>query len=130
MEIQYSEKAKFFKPNIFNILNERKAKIAQKGVKVYDLFVGTPDFPPAEHVMKVVQEIWIKPYEQLAGANFIRSYSPKKYVLVGSPKYNPNDGTITLGEAEGGRKIVLYRLNWFDLKDRDLIHQIMKTVHH
>ena len=53
MEIQYSEKAKFFKPNIFNILNERKAKIAQKGVKVYDLFVGTPDFPPAEHVMKV-----------------------------------------------------------------------------
>ena len=56
MEIQYSEKAKFFKPNIFNILNERKAKIAQKGVKVYDLFVGTPDFPPAEHVMKVVQE--------------------------------------------------------------------------
>ena len=37
MEIQYSEKAKFFKPNIFNILNERKAKIAQKGVKVYDL---------------------------------------------------------------------------------------------
>ena len=31
-------------------------------------------------VMKVVQEIWIKPYEQLAGANFIRSYSPKKYV--------------------------------------------------
>lgn len=33
MEIQYSEKAKFFKPNIFNVLNERKAKIAQKGVE-------------------------------------------------------------------------------------------------
>ena len=49
---------------------------------------------------------------------------------MGSPKYNPNTGTITLGEAEGGRKIVLYRLNWFDLKDRDLIQQIMKTVHH
>ena len=61
MEIQYSEKAKFFKPNIFNILNERKAKIAQKGVKVYDLFVGTPDFPPAEHVMKVVQEAALNP---------------------------------------------------------------------
>ena len=60
MEIQYSEKAKFFKPNIFNILNERKAKIAQKGVKVYDLFVGTPDFPPAEHVMKVGRKLlWI-----------------------------------------------------------------------
>lgn len=81
-------------------------------------------------VMKVVREVWIKPYEQLAGANFIRAYSPKKYVLVGSPKYNPNDGTITLGEAEGGRKIVLYRLNWFDIHDRSLIQEIMKTVHH
>ena len=29
MDIQYSEKAKFFKPNIFNILNERKANAAK-----------------------------------------------------------------------------------------------------
>ena len=56
VEIQYSEKAKFFKPNIFNILNERKAEIEKKGVKVYDLFVGTPDFSPAPHVMEAVVE--------------------------------------------------------------------------
>lgn len=28
---------------------------------MYDLFVGTPDFPPAEHVMKVVQEAALNP---------------------------------------------------------------------
>ena len=42
--------------NIFNILNERKAEIEKKGVKVYDLFVGTPDFSPAPHVMEAVVE--------------------------------------------------------------------------
>ena len=28
---------------------------------MYDLFVGTPGFPPAEHVMKVVQEAALNP---------------------------------------------------------------------
>ncbi|WP_217932348.1 MULTISPECIES: zinc-binding metallopeptidase [Bacteroides] len=80
-------------------------------------------------VMETVKKVWIEPYEKLAGNSFIKKLSPKKYVLVGSPKYNPN-GTITLGEAEGGRKIVLYRLNWFEQTDKDLIQAIMKTVHH
>lgn len=56
MEFNFSEKANRFKPNIFNILNERKADMIRRGRNVYDLFVGTPDFRPAEHVMDVVAE--------------------------------------------------------------------------
>ncbi|MDR0659350.1 MAG: putative zinc-binding metallopeptidase [Prevotellaceae bacterium] len=81
-------------------------------------------------IMNAVKKVWIDPYEALAGANFIKALSPKKFVLVGSAKYNPSNGTITLGEAEGGRKIVLYRLNWFDPSDKALVQRIMKTVHH
>lgn len=44
-------------------------------------------------VMQIVKHVWIEPYEVLAGEDFIRLYSPKKYVLVGSPMYN-SDGTI------------------------------------
>ena len=56
MEFNFSDKANRFKPNIFNILNERKAQMVEKGRKVYDLFVGTPDFKPAKHVMDAVAE--------------------------------------------------------------------------
>lgn len=56
MEIKFSDKANRFKPNIFNILNERKADMISRGKNVYDLFVGTPDFKPAKHVMDVVVE--------------------------------------------------------------------------
>ena len=56
MEFNFSEKANSFKPNIFNILNERKAKMIEKGHTVYDLFVGTPDFKPAQHVIDAVVE--------------------------------------------------------------------------
>lgn len=81
-------------------------------------------------IMTAIKRIWIDPYEALAGSNFIKELSPKKFVLVGSAKYNPSNGTITLGEAEGGRKIVLYRLNWYDQSDVALVQRILKTVHH
>jgi len=79
-------------------------------------------------IMNTIRETWIKPYETVAGPAFIKKLSPKKFIVVGSPQYN--NGSITLGEAEGGRKIVMYRLNWFTVEDASLIRAIMKTVHH
>jgi substrate import-associated zinc metallohydrolase lipoprotein len=77
--------------------------------------------------------VWIKPYETAKGLEFVQKYAPKNYMLVGSPKYNTN-GTITLGEAEGGNKVTLYRINWFDPADQstfqDLVRRILKTTHH
>lgn len=80
-------------------------------------------------VMKMIKKIWIDTYVELAGASFIRQLAPKRFVLVGSPSYNTG-GTYTTGEAEGGRKITIFRLNWYDNTDKDMIQNIMKTVHH
>lgn len=80
-------------------------------------------------VMKMIKKIWIDTYVELAGPSFIRQLAPKRFVLVGSPSYN-SSGTYTAGEAEGGRKITIYRLNWYDNTDKDMIQNIMKTVHH
>lgn len=80
-------------------------------------------------VMRMIKKVWIEPYETLVGSSFVRQLAPKRYVLVGSPRYNTN-GTITVGEAEGGKKITIFRLNWFSETDKELIQEIMKTVHH
>lgn len=45
-----------FKPGIFGALNEKKEELLKAGRKVYNLSVGTPDFQPAPHVMKAMQE--------------------------------------------------------------------------
>lgn len=79
-------------------------------------------------VMQAVWQGWISPYERVVDPAFIRKLSPKKFVLVGSPKYS--NGTITLGEAEGGRKIVIYRLNWYEPGNSDLLRSVLKTCHH
>jgi substrate import-associated zinc metallohydrolase lipoprotein len=79
--------------------------------------------------MEAVKAIWIDPYEAEAGSDFIKKFCPKQYVLVGSREWNSN-GTVTLGTAEGGLKIVLYAINDFDKKDVAGIKQMLHTIHH
>lgn len=97
--------------------------------------------PPKEEkiipVLSAVKKVWINTYEAEAGSTFFKTLCPKYFSLVGSASYN-TDGTITLGTAEGGRKVVLYVLNDFRTKDMDgytladsaNIKQMFHTIEH
>lgn len=80
-------------------------------------------------VMDAIKKTWIDPYVAVKGADFIKKYAQKQFYLAGSPSYNSN-GTITLGTAEAGRKIVLLDLNTFDPDDKAAVKQILHTMHH
>ncbi|PSR55224.1 hypothetical protein AHMF7605_17770 [Adhaeribacter arboris] len=99
----------------------------------YELALNKALTPPQEDkiipTMETIKKTWIMPYEQVAGPNFIKRLSPKQFVLVGSPEYNTN-GTITLGTAEGGRKIVLYLINYFDKANKPVVKEMLHTIHH
>jgi substrate import-associated zinc metallohydrolase lipoprotein len=86
----------------------------------FELELNKTLVPPKEEkvipVMEAVKKVWINNYVAEAGALFIKKYCPKFFVLAGSASYN-TDGTITLGTAEGGRKVVLYVLNDFRTKN-------------
>lgn len=56
MEFQFSDKVNSFKPGIFAALNEKKEERMRKGLPVYNLSIGTPDFKPAPYVMKAMEE--------------------------------------------------------------------------
>ncbi|WP_018628312.1 substrate import-associated zinc metallohydrolase lipoprotein [Niabella aurantiaca] len=79
--------------------------------------------------MQAVLRIFLKPYEKIAGAAFIKKYTPKQYVLYGSPSYNTN-GSITLGTADGGRRVVLYELNSLDFSNGEQVRRKIRTIHH
>jgi substrate import-associated zinc metallohydrolase lipoprotein len=97
--------------------------------------------PPKEEqvvpVLSAIKKAWIDAYEAEAGSLFVKKYTPKFFILEGSGSYNP-DGTATLGTAEGGRKVVLYQLNYFRTKDMPgfqpsdslLIKTVLHTIHH
>ncbi|MFD2285752.1 hypothetical protein GJU39_08425 [Pedobacter petrophilus] len=99
----------------------------------FELPSGKNITPPLEEqvipAMEMVRDVWIRPFEAAGGADFIKKISPKQFVLAGSAEYNSN-GTITLGTAEGGRKIVLYVINSFDKTDINSVKQMIQVIQH
>ncbi|MBT1695264.1 putative zinc-binding metallopeptidase [Fulvivirgaceae bacterium PWU4] len=96
-----------------------------------DLFraVVPPSVSKVQGVMEVVKKVWIDTYTKLAGEAFIKRYAPKQFVLVGSASYN-FDGSVLLGTAEGGRKVVLYVVNDFDSSEEYAVKEMMHTIEH
>ena len=56
MEFEFSKKSNAIEGGIFNILNEKKKDLLNRGKKVYNFSIGTPDFKPAAHIMEAMQE--------------------------------------------------------------------------
>lgn len=61
MKIQFADRMKDYEEGIFQVLNEKKTQMEQQGRKIYNLSVGTPDFPPPQHVMDAVLKAAQKP---------------------------------------------------------------------
>jgi substrate import-associated zinc metallohydrolase lipoprotein len=107
----------------------------------FELDLNKTIVPPKEEkvipVMRSIKKVWMEPYILQAGELFFKRYSPKLFVLAGSANWNM-DGSITLGTAEGGRKIVLYLLNDFKNKsmpgyvpaDSVIPKQMYHVIHH
>jgi substrate import-associated zinc metallohydrolase lipoprotein len=89
--------------------------------------------PPLESqvqpVMDALRQIWINTYIQEAGSTFFKKYSPKLIVMVGSPSFNP-DGSVTLGTAEGGRRVVLFDVNDYDNTNVASVQEMVHVVEH
>ena len=107
----------------------------------FELDVNKNIVPPKEEkvipVMRSIKKVWMEPYILQGGILFFKKYSPKLFVLAGSANWNM-DGSITLGTAEGGRKIVIYLLNDFKNKsmagyvpaDSAVPKQMYHVIHH
>lgn len=65
------------------------------------------------------------------GELFLKKYSPRIIHVIGSPAFNPAQGTEVLGTAEGGLKITLYNANNLSPANIDYMNEyFFKTMHH
>lgn len=90
-----------------------------------------PDESKIIDAMSAIKRVWIDPYNAETGSSlFIQKYSPKQFVLVGSVEYNVN-GTVVLGQAEGGNNIAYFDINQnFDKNKVTSIQRMIQTSHH
>lgn len=86
------------------------------------------EFDAVQPMMAALRDVWFEPYIQATGNSQDFLNAPKKIVLVGSPEYQ--NGSYKLGQAEGGRKILLLNVNNFDASDENELKESLHTIVH
>ena len=103
------------------------------------------DIDKAKALAILVKHMWLDSYTEVLGANFFKKYCPRQMQLIGSNEYSTN-GSIIMGTAEGGLKIMLYGVNRLDIDNPsinvedpyapsdetpiDMNHWFFHTMHH
>lgn len=87
------------------------------------------EYELVQPMMAVIRDVWFEPFFQASGSkDFLCRLAPKKVVLVGSPEYQ--GGSIKLGQAEGGRKILLMNVNTFDARNEAQVKSFLHVILH
>ena len=92
-------------------------------------FLYPPIQAKVQPVLEIVQKIWLESYKTVAGPNFVKNIAPREFVLVGGVNLNTT-GTITLGLAEGGKRITFFETDNVDKKNRANIKRFLRTIQH
>ncbi len=91
---------------------------------------------PAEYTNSVdlavlCKHLWFDVYDKVAGNDFLKLYGPRIILLVGSPAINADSGSETVGLAEGGIKITLFKVNSMDITNFQMMNELyFHTMHH
>jgi substrate import-associated zinc metallohydrolase lipoprotein len=90
-------------------------------------------FPPTESkvepALDVVKRIWLDSYSTIAGPQFVKFYTPRELVLIGGSNLNPA-GTVTLGFAEQGVRVVLFEIDLLNKKSAPSVKRFIETIQH
>lgn len=79
-------------------------------------------------MMDALKRVWFEPFLVTAPYGFLQQLAPKTIVLAGSYEYN--QGSITLGTAEGARKIWLTGVNHFDPSNEAAVKSSLHVILH
>jgi len=91
------------------------------------------DSAKAAKLIKLVKYMWFDVYDEVCGRDFLKMYSPRTIMLVGSGQYH-SEGTVVLGYATGSIKIALLNVNNLTddiLRDIETLNEwYLSTLHH
>ena len=119
MNFEFSKKSNSIEGGIFNILNEKKKDLLNRGMKVFNFSIGTPDFQPAPHIMEALQEACKNPQ------NYKYAIDDKPELLQAMIGYYKNRFGVTLEENEimtvYGSQEGMAHLSWAVCDPGDLV---------
>lgn len=96
-----------------------------------DRDITPPDEAKIIPALSILKQVWIDPYIAETGSEvFIKQFSPKQLIMLGSVQYEANQ-TALLGTAEGGKSITFFDINQNYFSDRESsVLQMIHAAHH
>lgn len=110
----FADRVSQFEEGIFQILNEKKQEREKEGKQVYNFSVGTPDFPPADHIMEAVSRAAAKPENykySLADMPQLTQAVIERFATRYGVTLSPEEITSVYGSQEGIAHIAYPLLN-------------------
>ena len=80
-------------------------------------------------IAEFLRDFWILPLEDGSSQEFVKLHFPRLIFIVGSPAKN-KDGSVVLGEAEGGTLIRFADMDSFDRTNKEWVRKQMGTAFH
>ena len=93
-EFTFSDRAMHFQAGIFAVLDEKKRRLQKEGRTIYNLSVGTPDFPTPSHITKAVSEAAKDP------ENYKYSLTDRPFLLHAVEEFYKNRFGVSLEDDE------------------------------
>ena len=62
----------------------------------------------------LIKHVWLDAYKELMGDRFLKGHCFRVFQMIGSGQYNPAQGSVVLGTAEGGIQVTLFQVNALD----------------
>ncbi|WP_320020363.1 substrate import-associated zinc metallohydrolase lipoprotein [Labilibaculum manganireducens] len=80
---------------------------------------------------KFILDFWLAPFIKTeAGEAFMQEHFPPEIIFIGSPMYNPDGQSVTLGYADAGARITFTEVNSFDLSNKSWLLRQLRTAEH
>lgn len=92
-------------------------------------FLYPPRIESVRPMLDLLEQVWIEPFNEVAGPDFIKLIAPRQFTLIGSLNFNQS-ATITLGLAEAGTKISLFNIDFIDYSSVESIKRPLQTIQH
>ncbi len=122
---------KWLKENYLDVYNlDFRYKMQDVGTNMnYTLVPAT--YENSLDLAVLAKYLWFDVYAKVVSPDFLKQYGPRIIHLIGSAAYNPSNGSMILGLAEGGIKVSLFRVNEMDVNDFYSMNEYyFKTMHH
>lgn len=113
--MEFSKRMNLFGESIFTQLTKMKKERINKGLQVIDLSIGTPNIPPAPHIMQAISEACLQPQNYLYAIcdqdellNTVSDWYQRRYYVSLDPQ---KQIASLLGSQEGLSHIALTLIN-------------------